>query len=113
MKTVFLTGMPLYSVLLKPARENFIHTITPEEASVVAAHFNYYQELMEKRILHFAGRTNSATFGLALFSARNEKELEKLISSDPAVQSKIFQFEYDLFNIALFDAQALNSYASA
>lgn len=103
--------MALYSVLLKPTREGFIDTITPDEAEAVSDHFSYFKQLLDKGLLLFAGRCDNASFGIALFDGATESHVYQMMQNDPAVRAGVFHFEVSSFSIALLNTDAFTAYA--
>lgn len=104
--------MALYSLLFKPTRDKFLHTITEEKQRIVGEHFMYLKALMEEKKLLFAGRTASASFGIAVFNVLDERTLLQIVKKDPCVINGIFSYETDSFSFALLDAEAMKSYAT-
>jgi uncharacterized protein len=104
--------MDLFSVLLKPTRENFVASITNEEMNIVGQHFGYFKELLERKALLLAGRTSSGSFGLGIFQAEKIEDIRLLMEVDPCVVNGVFTYEVEEYGIALLDAEGLASYAT-
>ena len=94
--------MPHYSYVIKPHRENFVNTITEEEASVVSEHFEYLKSLLETKELVMAGRTDGGEFGIAVFECENLEHAKRLTENDPAIKKGVFIPQLYTFHIALF-----------
>ena len=90
-----------YAVILKPARENFIRTITTEESRAVEGHFEYFKRLFEKGTLKYAGRCEDGYLGLAILECENEPEARALMAEDPAIASGVFEHTIKAWRTAL------------
>ena len=90
-----------YAVILKPARENFIRTITTEETRAVEGHFEYFKRLFERGALKFAGRCEDGWLGLAILECENESEAIALMAEDPAVAGGVFEHTIKAWRTAL------------
>lgn len=95
--------MPQFLILLKPPRENFLETITEHEQSLATEHFYYYKELLNRKILFLAGRTDDAIMGIGIMTAENKTEVAKFVNADPAIMGKMFTATIKEFSIALLD----------
>ena len=97
--------MPTYMYRIQPVRPEMLSAgPTDEEAQVTAEHFNYLKTLMEAGILILAGRTlNSdySSFGIAIFSARDDDHMRQITAGDPGVAKKLFRAEWYPYRIAL------------
>jgi uncharacterized protein YciI len=92
----------LYQV--RPTRIGMLDDSTPDEARIVAEHFEYLKNLTERGIVHFAGRTlntDSTAFGIVVFSARTLEEARRRMEEDPAVRAGVFTAELFPYRLAL------------
>ena len=85
-----------------PPRDTFLTDSTAEENAAVGKHFEYLTELLKKRVLVMAGRTDDAAYGIAVFAAENEAAAQDIVSHDPAVRAGVFSAELKPFMIALY-----------
>jgi len=97
--------MAQFLILLKPPRENFLETITEREQNLATEHFYYYKELLNRKILFLAGRTDDAEMGIGIMTAENEKEMAKIVNADPAVMGNMFTATIKPFSVALLDKE--------
>lgn len=90
-----------FIVQYQPKRADFLETVTDAERSLVAAHFEYLEKLLAKRILLFAGRRVDAAFGIAVMEAESLPAAERLLAGDPAVSGGVFSATLGEFRFAL------------
>jgi uncharacterized protein YciI len=93
--------MSEFAVILKPVRENFVATITPEEIEIVERHFAHFSELHERGRLKYAGRCEDGFLGLALFEAESAEEVERFMAQDPAVTGGVMTHTVKAWRTAL------------
>lgn len=91
--------------IYKPSKENFNETATEEENKIISEHFLYLKNLLEKKILIFAGPEINAKFGIAVLETNTEEEAEKIMKNDPAVVNKVFTAELYPFRVSLIRKQ--------
>ena len=80
---------------------------TDREAETVARHFAYLEDLTRAGVVHLAGRTDTAdaeTFGIVVFSAKDEKEARERMLADPAVRDGVMNAVLYPFRVALWSA---------
>lgn len=76
-------------LIIKRPRENFIETMTEEEAEIMSKHFLYLQEKLKEGKLIIAGPVTTGEFGLSIVETESEEEARKIMNNDPAVVSGI------------------------
>lgn len=76
-------------LIVKRPRENFIETMTEEEAEIMSRHFLYLQEMLKEGKLIIAGPVTTGEFGLSIVETESEEEARKIMNNDPAVVSGI------------------------
>ncbi len=79
-------------------------TPTLEEAEIVSHHFAYLQNLREKGVMIFMGRTQNnddKTFRIEIFEAGDESAARNIIEADPAVKAGVMNAELYPYKIAL------------
>lgn len=69
----------------KPYKENFVETMTEEDARIMSIHFEYMQGLLKEGKLILAGPVTTGAFGVSIFEAESEEEAWQLVKNDPAV----------------------------
>lgn len=72
-------------LIIKRPRENFIETMTEEEAEIMSKHFLYMQEKLKEGKLIIAGPVTTGEFGLSIVETESEEEARKIMNNDPAV----------------------------
>ena len=95
--------LPPYGLLMahwiyfvRPPRENFVATITGEEAAVMGgAHSAHLARLLEQGTLVLAGPTFGPGMndGIAVIEAETEDEARAVMESDPAITSGLMTGE--------------------
>lgn len=96
-----MSDKPLFIIIYRPPRSDFLHTQTREEIRTIEQHFQYLQKLEREGLLILAGRCEDASFGIALLRASSEAEGYKIMKNDPAVKARIFSAEIRQFRIAI------------
>ena len=93
--------MAQYAYLLRPCRPSLPFDATPEEQTIIGAHFAYLkQHLAEGRII-FVGRCEDGTFGIAVYDAESSPAAEAILQGDPAVQAGVMTATLYPFRVAL------------
>ncbi len=73
---------------IHPPRENFVATISGEEAAVMHTHADYLASLLERGVLVLAGPTfGTVNTGVAVIEADDEAAARSIMEADPAVAS--------------------------
>ena len=97
----------LYRIqLVRPAI--LVQGPTDLEASIIAEHFDYHANLVEKGVAFVVGRTlhkDERTFGIVIFMAASELEAESIMHSDPVVKHGVMKAELFPFKIALWSSK--------
>ena len=93
--------MSEYAVILKPLRDNFVATITPEETEIAQRHFAYFSALYDQGKLKFAGRCEDGFLGLAIIEAGSEEEVRRFMADDPAVSAGLMSHTIKAWRTAL------------
>lgn len=76
-------------LIIKRPRQNFIETMTEEEAEIMSKHFVYLQEKLREGKLILAGPVTTGEFGLSVVETESEEEAVEIMNNDPAVLSGI------------------------
>jgi uncharacterized protein YciI len=87
--------------LVRPTRENFNETSTPEEDAIVGQHFAQLKVMHEAGDLILAGPCTDAAFGVVIFSAASLEEARSIMENDPAVKNGVFSAELHEFRVSL------------
>ncbi|MCQ2011426.1 YciI family protein [Sporolactobacillus sp. STSJ-5] len=80
---------------------------TKRENDAVERHFSRLQELLNKRVLILAGKTeglDEKTFGIVILQTSSFEEAQMLMQSDPAVAAGIMTAELYPYHIALMQS---------
>jgi uncharacterized protein YciI len=82
--------MASWLYFIHPPRENFIETITPEEAAMMSGeHSAYLTRLFDEGVLILAGPTwgQPQNDGIAIIDAEDQAAAEAIMNADPAIAS--------------------------
>jgi len=94
-----------YLYKIQPTRLEMLTTgLTPEEATIVAQHFAYLQDLTARGVVLLAGRTlntDESAFGIVIFRADSVVSAQNIMTNDPAVKQGIMHAELYPYKIAL------------
>ena len=77
-----------------------------DEKEIIAQHFSYLKNLMDKGIVILAGRTlntDTSSFGMVIFNSESVEAAHQILLEDPAVKNKVFKGEIFPFRIALLE----------
>jgi uncharacterized protein len=77
-----------------------------EDEAIVGAHFQRLVKMNKEGVVMLAGRTQLETndpnmMGLVIFYAKDEKEAEEFMMSDPAVKNKIMKAKVLPYGVAV------------
>lgn len=87
---------------IHPPRENFAATMTDEEKSVWAVHFERLQRLLAEGVLILAGPTLGPTnTGICVFEAPDEDAARRIMEEDPTIAGGIARGELRPFKASL------------
>ena len=79
---------------IHPPRENFVETITDEEAAIMQVHAGYLGDLLEQGVLILAGPTfGRINTGISVIEAADEEAAQAIMMSDPAITSGLMRPE--------------------
>lgn len=94
----------LFLAILAPAREGLATDPSPEERTLLMAHFELLQKAAsEGRVLMFGRTTDEATrppMGLVLFRAEDAIEAEAWMAEDPVMKAGLMHYEIRPYRIA-------------
>lgn len=91
---------PTFMLIYRPPRPDFWSTLTDKERETVEAHFYYLAALHDRGIVHFAGRADDNTFGLAIIVAPTLEEAEKILRESPAYIGGVYTGEVRPYRLA-------------
>jgi uncharacterized protein YciI len=87
---------------IHPPRENFAATMTDDERSVWAVHFERLQRLLAEGVLILAGPTlGPVNTGIGIIEAPDEDAARKIMEEDPAIASGFARGELRPFKVSL------------
>jgi uncharacterized protein YciI len=87
---------------LHPPREDFAATMTAEEKTVWAEHFDRLQHLLASGRLVLAGPTlGPVNTGLVIFDAPDEEAARRVMEDDPAIRGGYARGEIRPFRVSL------------
>lgn len=94
--------MPEWIVFIHPPRENFADTMTEEEQSVWAVHFERYEKMLADRSLILAGPTlGKENTGILIFEAPDEETARRIMEDDPVIAGGYATGELRPFRVSL------------
>ncbi|QMS84583.1 YciI family protein [Candidatus Xianfuyuplasma coldseepsis] len=79
---------------------------TDEDEAIIGRHFAHLQSLQKNNQLILAGKTaglDNNTYGLVLFTAKDDKDAEAIMNRDPAIVEGIMTGTLQEYNVALFN----------
>jgi uncharacterized protein YciI len=80
--------------LIHPPRENFVETITEDEAAVMHTHADHLAALLEEGTLILAGPTfGRINTGVTVIEAPDEESARAVMMRDPAITSGLMEPE--------------------
>lgn len=81
--------MRTWFAMIHPPREDFIGTITEEEAAIMHRHADYLAGLLSQGVLIAAGPTwgQAMNDGVSIFEAEDEAAAQAILDADPSVAS--------------------------
>ena len=86
---------------IHPPRENFVETITAEEAGIMQVHAGHLSELHQAGVLILAGPTfGRVNTGIAVIEAEDEEAATAVMNSDPAITSGLMTGELRPMRVA-------------
>lgn len=87
---------------IHPPREDFAETMTAEEKSVWAEHFQRLQQLLADGQLIIAGPTlGTVNTGVAVFEAADEQAARQVMDDDPIISGGYARGELRPFRVSL------------
>jgi len=102
---LIMDGNSTYVMTLRPNRENFIATMTPEEKAAMGQHFLYSRGLFDEGKIIIGGAATDGSIGIIIFRAGSPEEARQIFENDPAVRAGIGQAEVHPFRIGLIAGQ--------
>jgi uncharacterized protein len=96
-----MSSKTTYVYLVRPTREGFNETSTPEEQAIVGEHFERLKAMHTAGDLVLAGPCTDAAFGVVVFRAASLDEARDIMENDPAVKNGIFSAELHEFRVSL------------
>ncbi|RMH12617.1 MAG: hypothetical protein D6695_06160 [Planctomycetota bacterium] len=88
--------------ILEPVRAGTPESPTPEEAELIARHFDYDCRKRDEGLLILAGRSLKAPWiGIFIFEADSPDHARHIVADDPAVLAGIFTARVQPFRVAL------------
>jgi uncharacterized protein YciI len=87
--------------VLTPHKEDFVNTMTDEEAAIMKEHFYYLQDLLGRDILILAGPVTTGEFGLAVLETDSEENARNIMENDPAVKKNVMSVKLYPYRVSL------------
>jgi len=97
-----------YLYRLSPSRPEMLENSTPEEDTVIDAHFAYLEKLVAKGVVLLAGRTETqgnSSLGIVIYKAANEEKAREIMNNDPAIKGGVMRAEFHNFRLALLNTK--------
>jgi uncharacterized protein YciI len=87
---------------IHPPRDDFAATMTDEERSVWAVHFERLQRLTEEGVMILVGPTlGRHNTGIAIFEADDEASAQRIMEEDPVIAGGYARGELRPFRVSL------------
>lgn len=94
-----------FLALAKARRENWLATMTPEEAEVMGRHLEYVKRMFEEGKVVFSGPCLDGAYGLIVYKAESPEAARSLYENDPLVQSGILDTELHPFRVGFMEGR--------
>lgn len=78
-----------FLIIKTPRKENFVETMTEEEAEIMSIHFEYLKQKLSEGKLIMAGPVITGDFGVSVVETETEEEAREIMNNDPAVLAGI------------------------
>lgn len=93
--------MPDYIYLIHPLRHEFFESPTPQEETVMDAHFEYLKKATLAGVVLLAGPCLDDTFGVVVFKAESDDSARAFMLNDPSVENNVMMAELHPMHISL------------
>jgi uncharacterized protein YciI len=85
--------MPEYIYLIHPFRHEFFETPTPQEETLMEAHYEYLRQAASQGVVLLAGPCLDETFGVVVIRTENEQAAQDFMMNDPSVKGNVMMAE--------------------
>ncbi len=92
-----------FIVTFVPLRDGFWSRLTPEEGEVIRSHYEHLVALHDAGKLEFAGRSEDAKYGVAIFRVDSEDEVRACLSDNPSITGGLMRIEVQPYLLSLDD----------
>jgi uncharacterized protein YciI len=96
--------MPDYIYLIHPLRHEFFDSPTPQEETVMEAHFEYLKQATAEGVVLLAGPCLDETFGVVVIRAENDEAARAFMLNDPSVSSNVMMAELHPMKVSLMSS---------
>jgi uncharacterized protein YciI len=96
--------MPDYIYLIHPLRHEFFDSPTPQEETVMEAHFEYLKQATAEGVVLLAGPCLDETFGVVVIRAENDGAARVFMLNDPSVSSNVMMAELHPMKVSLMSS---------
>lgn len=87
---------------IRPARgQAFFDAMLPEEATAMAAHFDYLKILCGEGKLLLAGPCLDGGFGIGILQTNSREEAQALLAKDPSISAGVMLHELSSFKMSV------------
>jgi uncharacterized protein len=93
--------MQEYLYLIHPFRDGFFEQPTPEEDKIMEEHFQYLKQATDAGTVLLAGPCLDNTFGIIVFTARDDEAAQSFMFNDPSVLKNVMMAELHPLRISL------------
>lgn len=97
--------MAEFVYLIRPTRDNFIETMTPEEENIMERHFEYLKGLLSENKLVLAGPCLDGAFGIVVIQAESMDMARNLMEDDPSVANGIMISDLHPYRVSLLQGR--------
>ncbi len=83
-----------FAVKLLPPRPDFAQTMTDDEKAIMLEHAEYWQQYMDKGIVHAFGPVldPKGVYGFGIVSVDDEDQLNEFINNDPSLRINTVEY---------------------
>lgn len=93
--------MEEFVYLVRPTRDNFIETMTQQEANIMDKHFEYLEGLLSEKKLILAGPCLDGTFGIVVIQAESMDMARNIMEKNPSITGGIMISELHPYRVSL------------
>ncbi|MDD1661093.1 MAG: YciI family protein [Methanomicrobiales archaeon] len=86
---------------IRPGRQDFLTSMTPEEQRVMGEHMAYTKRLFDEGKIVLGGAATDGAIGVIIWKVSSAEEARRIFDQDPAVKAGIGDAELHPFRLGL------------